>query len=146
MSSQKWTPIQDYRAEDELAEVVAPLGIEPLGPCDEPSLHMVTCVTDITRSGRIVFDSDGRHPRCYLSTKPACRAGKRGCMSESESLQIIIELPPEIELSEEELGKLLERFRSWLIDTKPEQKALQTKVKQIQARVGGHKAPLPRHK
>jgi len=67
-------------------------------------------------------------------------------MGESEFLQIIFEVPPEIELSQEELTTLLEKFRSWLIDTKPEQKALQTKVKQIQARVKGHKAPPPRHK
>jgi hypothetical protein len=54
---------------------------------------------------------------------------------ESESLQIIIEVPPEIELSPEELAQLLEKFHSWIIDTKPEQKVLQTKLKQIRARV-----------
>jgi len=54
-------------------------------------------------------------------------------MSESESLQIIFEIPPEIEVSETELAELLDKFRSWLIDTKPEVKDLQTKVKQVRA-------------
>jgi hypothetical protein len=56
-------------------------------------------------------------------------------MSESEPLQITIEVPPEFELSREELAKLLEEFRICLVDTKPEERALQTKVKQIQAKV-----------
>jgi len=59
-------------------------------------------------------------------------------MDESESLQIIFDVPAEIELSQEEIGELLDKFRSWLIDTKPEQKTLQTKVKEIQARVKSH--------
>ena len=62
-------------------------------------------------------------------------------MSESESLQITIEVPPEFELSREELAKLLEEFRICLIDTKPEERALQTTVKQIHAKVTGKKQP-----
>lgn len=60
-------------------------------------------------------------------------------MNESESLQIIIEVPPEFELSPEELAKLLEEFRICLIDTRPGDRALQTKVKQIQAKVASKK-------
>jgi len=37
-------------------------------------------------------------------------------MSESECRQIIIEVPPEIELSEDELAKLVEKFRSDIIE------------------------------
>ncbi len=50
---------------------------------------------------------------------------------ESESLQITFEVPPDIEISEEELAGLLDKFRSWLIDSKPERKGLQTKVTQV---------------
>ena len=67
-------------------------------------------------------------------------------MDESDSQQIIFEIPPEMELSEEEIATLIERFRTWLIDTKPEGTALQTKVKQIQARVKSHGGKAPRNK
>jgi hypothetical protein len=67
-------------------------------------------------------------------------------MGESEFQQIIFEVPSEIELSEKELATLIEKFRSWLIDTKPEQKALQTGVIQIQARVRGHAKRPPQNK
>jgi len=52
-----------------------------------------------------------------------------------ESQQIIFDLPPEIEFSEEELAKLIEKFQSDIIDIKPEWMNLQTKVNQVQARV-----------
>ncbi len=56
-------------------------------------------------------------------------------MSESECRQIIIEVPPEIELSEDELAKLVEKFRSDIIEMRNNSIDLQTKMKQIQARV-----------
>jgi hypothetical protein len=56
-------------------------------------------------------------------------------MSEKNSLQITIEVPHEIEFSEEELKQLLKKFRSWVIDTRPEEKGLRTNLKQIRTRV-----------
>lgn len=56
-------------------------------------------------------------------------------MSESESQQIIFDVTPEVEFSEEELARLIAKFRTCLIDVKPEEKTIQTKVKQVQATV-----------
>jgi len=67
-------------------------------------------------------------------------------MDEADFQQIIFEIPTELELSEEEVATLIQKFRTWLIDTKPEGTALQTKVKQIQARVKSHGGKTPRKK
>jgi len=66
-------------------------------------------------------------------TEPYAGSEKGESMSEPEYQQIVFEIPPEVELSEEELAKLIEKFRIWLIDVKPREKTLQTKVKQVQA-------------
>jgi len=57
-------------------------------------------------------------------------------MDESKSVKITIELPPELQLSREELAKLLNQFPVCVIDAKEEGQDIQARDKVIRARVG----------